>query len=272
MDYTEGNVKVNGVSIHYYRTGGAKPPLVLLHGATDNGLCWTPVAEQLAGDYDVIMPDAQGHGTSDRLDPGFAHIRHADQAVGLVKELGLPKPIIMGHSMGASTTVNIAVNYPDVPRAIVLEDPGWRMPAPGGGQTEEERKLHEEVREQMASYGSQTEADILARGRAEHPTWSEAELKPWAASKKQFDPTLFERLKMDMTTFEELVPRINVPTLLITASEGIVSEKAAARAAEIWRSGQPFKHVRINGAGHNIRREQPAAFMKALREFLASVK
>jgi N-formylmaleamate deformylase len=272
MNYTEGDVKVNGVGIHYYRTGGAKPPFALLHGATDNGLCWTPVAEQLAADYDVIMIDAQGHGKSDRLDPAFSHLKHADQAVGLLKQLGVNKPIIMGHSMGAGTTVNIAVNYPDVPRAIVLEDPGWRMPAPGGGQTEEERKLHEGVREQMASYGSQTEAEVLARGRAEHPTWSGAELTPWAAAKKQFDPTLFERLRMDMTTFEALVPKIDVPTLLITASEGIVSEEAAARAAKIWKSRHPFKYVRIKGAGHNIRREQPAAFMKVLREFLKSLK
>ena len=38
MNYTEGDVTVNGVNIHYYRTGGGKPPFVLLHGATDNGL------------------------------------------------------------------------------------------------------------------------------------------------------------------------------------------------------------------------------------------
>jgi N-formylmaleamate deformylase len=218
------------------------------------------------------MIDAQGHGKSDRLDPGFSHIKHADQAVGVLKQMGVKKPVIMGHSMGAGTTVNIAVNYPDVPKAIILEDPGWRMPAPGGGQTEDERKMHEGVRETMASYATQTEAEVLARGRTEHAVWSEAELKPWAGSKKQFDPALFERLKMDMTTFEQLVPKINVPTLLITSDEGIVSEEAAARAAELWKSTQPFKYVRIKGAGHNIRREQPAAFMKAVREFLNNLK
>jgi N-formylmaleamate deformylase len=272
MKYQEGDVKIEGIKIHYYRTGGTKPPLVLLHGATDNGLCWTPVAEQLAADYDVIMIDAQGHGKSDRLDPKFTGQRHADQAVGLLKQLGIQKPVIMGHSMGAGTTVNIAANYPDVPKAIVLEDPGWRMPAAGGGQTEEERQMHEGVRAMMASYAGSTEAQNMARGRKDNPKWSEAELKPWAQAKTQFDPKLFEGLRMDMTTFEQLVPKINVPTLLITADAGIVSEEAAARAAKIWKSKQPFKYVRIKGAGHNIRREQPAAYMKALREFLASVK
>ena len=77
---------------------------------------------------------------------------------------------------------------------------------------------------------------------------------------------------MNMTTFEDLVPKIDVPTLLITSSEGIVSEEAIARAQELWKSKQPFKYVRILGAGHNIRREQPNAFMRALREFLGSLK
>lgn len=62
MIYTEGDTMINGVKIHYYRTGGNKPPFVLLHGATDNGLCRTPVAEKLADKYDVIMPDALATG------------------------------------------------------------------------------------------------------------------------------------------------------------------------------------------------------------------
>ncbi|MGD0100048.1 MAG: alpha/beta hydrolase, partial [Acidobacteriota bacterium] len=35
-----GNVIIDGIKIHYYRSGGKKPPIVLLHGATDDGLCW----------------------------------------------------------------------------------------------------------------------------------------------------------------------------------------------------------------------------------------
>src|SRR3989304_3362844 len=174
MKYTEGDVKVNGISVHYYRTGGAKPPLALLHGATDNGLCWTPTAERLGAGHGGITTGAPGA----RHAGGFGPAKPAGGAGGLLKQLGVTKPVIMGHSMGAGTTVNIAVNYPDVPRAIVLEDPGWRMPAPGGGQTAEERQMHEGVREMMASYASQTEAEGLARGRKENPKGSERGRKP----------------------------------------------------------------------------------------------
>jgi len=48
-------LSVDDIQIHYYRTGGEKPTIVLSHGVTDDGLCWTPVAMALELDYDVIM-------------------------------------------------------------------------------------------------------------------------------------------------------------------------------------------------------------------------
>ena len=39
-------------------------PLILLHGLTDNGLCWNQIPMLLEVEYDVIMPDARGHGVS----------------------------------------------------------------------------------------------------------------------------------------------------------------------------------------------------------------
>ena len=158
LTYTEGDLKVKGIKIHYYRIGGKKPPFVLLHGATDNGLCWTPLAEFLAGKYDVIMPDAQGHGLSDRLDPAFSIENHTAQAVGLIKGLGLKKPIIMGHSMGAGTTVNIAVEYPSLPKAIILEDPAWiDQPPPGASKNSEEQARQQEAfRKSLAGMAERT--------------------------------------------------------------------------------------------------------------------
>ena len=62
-EWQQGDVLTNGIRMHYYRTGGDKPAMVLVHGFSDSGLCWTPVAKALAADYDVIMIDARGHGS-----------------------------------------------------------------------------------------------------------------------------------------------------------------------------------------------------------------
>ena len=58
-----GVCEANGINIHYLRTGGVKPPLVLLHGLMGSGACWSPLARSLEADYDVVMPDARGTGS-----------------------------------------------------------------------------------------------------------------------------------------------------------------------------------------------------------------
>ena len=60
-----GDVEVDELRLHYTRTGGANLPIVLAHGFSDDGLCWTPVAELLAAEFDVIMVDARCHRQSD---------------------------------------------------------------------------------------------------------------------------------------------------------------------------------------------------------------
>lgn len=269
LEYTDGYVTIGGVKIHYFRTGGEKPPFILLHGASDNGLCWTPVAELLAETYDVIMPDAQGHGLSDRLDPDFTFMSHAVQMVGLMQKLGIARPIIMGHSMGAGTTVNIATEYPDLPRAIVLEDPGWITEESFPAEDEAERqKQREEFMKALMGYGKRTREEIIEEGRKMNPTWSDAEIIPWAEAKLQFETAIFSSIRIDRPTYAELVPKIKCPALLIISDSGLVKKETAEHAARLWQSEKPFRWVQIKGAGHNIRREQFQAFCDNLFSFL----
>ncbi|HVK02732.1 MAG TPA: alpha/beta fold hydrolase, partial [Armatimonadaceae bacterium] len=71
-DWTTGYVEgSDGLRFHYARTGGGGPPVVLAHGFSDDGSCWTPVARALAPEYDVVMVDARGHGLSDAPEAGY---------------------------------------------------------------------------------------------------------------------------------------------------------------------------------------------------------
>lgn len=279
LQYTEGDLTLNGMKLHYYRTGGSKPPFLLLHGAGDSGLCWTPIAEALAKDYDVIMPDAQGHGLSDRLDKDFNYKSHAGNAAEFIKQLGINKPVIMGHSMGAGTTVQLAVDYDDLCQAIILEDPGW-MPPPPPGQVTEMEKQREGLKEYMIGLSKKTLPELIEECRRTNPLWPETEIKPWAESKIQFDPELFSHMVLDPRSYKELVPRINCPTLLLiaetspvfnVAQPGLVSREVAEDAAKLWKFSRPFKWVKIKGAGHNIRRENFPDYWAALTSFLKAL-
>ena len=65
QDWQLGDISSDGIRIHYYLTGGVdQSPLLLAHGFTDNGLCWTRTADALMSDFDVVMVDARNHGFS----------------------------------------------------------------------------------------------------------------------------------------------------------------------------------------------------------------
>ena len=93
--WTTGTCEANGINVHYLRTGGDKPPIVLLHGLMLNGACWTPLARALAEDYDVVMPDARGHGYSDAPDHGYSYNELATDVIGFIDVLRLAPPVLL---------------------------------------------------------------------------------------------------------------------------------------------------------------------------------
>jgi pimeloyl-ACP methyl ester carboxylesterase len=258
-EWQSGDVVANGIKIHYTRTGGGKPPLVLNHGATDNGLCWTPVAKAFEADYDVVMPDARGHGLSDAPETGYDHATRAADLAAFVEALRLDRPVVGGHSMGASQTLSFAAAYPDMLRAAILEDGGIRMPgyeptnrgAPGAA----------------LNYKSMTRDELIAHARQAHPAWSEEELGPWADSKLQVSPRHVgaPRAQLD---FRELLPKVTVPILLITSDPERGGGVTPEAAAEAKRLHPDTTVVRLSPAGHNVRREQFGPFVEAVRAFL----
>src|SRR6266581_6969260 len=99
--WSEGDVFANGIRHHYYRTGGEKPALLLLHGFNEYGLTWLRVAKELEQDYDVIMVDARGHGHSDGIAKGgYPPGATVEDIAGVIHALKLDRPRIIGFSMG----------------------------------------------------------------------------------------------------------------------------------------------------------------------------
>ena len=290
--WQSGDVETNGIKLHYTRTGGNKTPLVLSHGVTDSGLCWTPVAQALSADYDIIMVDARGHGRSEAPVSGYDPATQAADLRGLIAALNLHKPLIMGHSMGSVTTLVLAASYPDVPGAIVLEDPpGWWDATPniidaegedkagtrassiihGRKNTDEERLLG--MREWFNGLKHKTQAELIAEQRVAAPSWAEAELGPWAESKHQVSENVmnvFSPQGPRTLDWSGLLKAVTCPTLLITADNALGAILTPQNAKSLLALIPQLEIVHIPGAGHNIRREQFAAFMSAVRSFLAA--
>jgi N-formylmaleamate deformylase len=268
--WQSGDVKANGIRLHYTRTGGAKPPVVLAHGFSDDGLCWTPVAEVLAPDYDVIMVDARGHGRSDAPAHGYGPTDHAADLAGAIAALELRRPAVLGHSMGAATALALAGADPDVPGAILLEDPPAWWVAASATDAEIEERLAQR-RRWIEDLKSKTREELIVAQRAATPGWSEAELGPWADSKLRFNPSAMTMDPTGSLDWPATLARISCPALLITADPALGAILSDEMAGALQALVPQLRIAHITGAGHSIRRDQFDSYMQVVRGFLGEV-
>ena len=79
--WTENDLSIDGIGFHYVRTGdGQKPPLVLAHGFSDDGLCWLQMA--LDRGMKVIVNDH--HLLKEPLPDGVILVNHRQPGCGLL--------------------------------------------------------------------------------------------------------------------------------------------------------------------------------------------
>lgn len=276
-EWNEGQINANGITIHYYRTGGdKKPPILLLHGITDSGQCWPRVAVDLEGSYDAIMTDARGHGRSG-TSTDFSIALLADDAAAVIRALGLEKPYVWGHSMGAITAATFAAMYPDLVRAIILEDPPLRDEPLF--LTTPDKAMFQTGGEQQEQYGWQWLFELralpreerIARGFALNPNWAKEEIIPWADSKAELNIDILEPALAAVASaapWREVISRIECPILLITGDSelhAIVTPEIAQQASHLWKHGEV---LHMSGAGHNIHRDCYDETMASVRDFL----
>ncbi len=270
--WEEGEVAAGGTRIHYRRTGGSgKPSLVLVHGFTDDGLCWTPVARGLEDEYDIVMPDMAGHGLSSRA----SELKRLDMAAdlaSLIGALGLERPAIVGHSMGAMVAAQAVSRYPGLARALALEDPPWfppSSPPPGTGAEGGEPPIIAWAK--TLRFADRDE--LLAGYRRDHPSWPEDLATAMSDSKKRLDPEIIDALGDAVaaggSAWASVLSAIKAPLLIFTADPALGAIVGPEVVAGIRGIRPDAEIAPIPGAGHLIRFDAHEAFMRRLRDFLS---
>jgi len=263
--WTQHELLLNSVLLHYYRTGnGSKPALVLAHGFSDNGLCWLQTARDLEANFDIILPDARGHGLSERVRSGQP-VDMVSDLVGIIQALGLQHPIVGGHSMGAMVAFQLGVRYPEIPRALLLEDPPWWQ---GEGFPRVSQPHEHPMTPWVETITRLTLEELITQTRHEHPSWPEWVIQTWCPAKKQLDANILTILNIQGSDWPGSVPQIICPTLIVTADPekgGIVTPEIAARVQQL----NPLCQVaHIAGTGHHVRFENYSTYMEVLQTFL----
>ncbi|GAA4892965.1 alpha/beta hydrolase [Tessaracoccus lubricantis] len=248
------------MALHVHDHGDpAAPPLVLIHGLTDDGTCWPDAVARWERDHHVLAVDQRGHGRS----PGFSEEQFRrvpevmrDDVAAVLRQLGRPA-ILVGHSLGGLVAARVAQGYPELVRAIVLEDPAKPAPHWDGANTEFSRQ-------QLAFVEAVTQdPDGEVTRMLQETPWTDTELEPWAESKARVDREYLRRgLYLGDTAWEEMFSALTVPTLIVVPVDGEMAPDPARIDNDL------VEVVEIPGAGHCIRRDRPDEFHAVVDAFL----
>lgn len=260
--WTAGNCKANGIDIHYLRTGGDYPPLVALHGLLGSGACLAPLASTLEDAFDVVLPDARGHGRSSVPAKGYLYRDLAGDVVELIERLNLDAPILLGHSMGGMTAAVVAGQLGSAVSGVILVDPTFISP-------ERQREVFEsDVAEDQRRSLASSRSDLLAQSRLRNPYRSAEILEYLVDARLQTSMSAFEVLTPPNPDYHELIRSISVPILLVVGGKGIVS---LGTAHELQKLNPLLRYELIPDGGHGLPYDQPERLGAGIMSFLRSL-
>jgi pimeloyl-ACP methyl ester carboxylesterase len=261
---SRGPARVRGIEMAYDDTGGSGAALVLLHGFPFDRSMWRGQTSALGGEFRVVAPDLRGLGETP-LGNDVTIEAMADDVAALLDELKLGRVVLGGLSMGGYVAFEFFRKFPGRARALVLAD--TRPQA----DTEEGRRAREENAQRALKEGMvpiveamlpkllsaktrERGGEVLERVRAmmlgTSPEGAAAALRAMALRRDQTD----------------LLPSINVPTLIVVGDEDSITPPSDAEAMTAKIEGSRL--VVVEGAAHLSNVERPEEFNRALVKFL----
>jgi pimeloyl-ACP methyl ester carboxylesterase len=280
VHWTEGDITANNIRQHYYRTGGDKLPLLLLHGFNEYGLTWLRVARELEQDYDIIMLDARGHGHSNGITTGFSTSLLVEDVVEAIHVLKLDRPHIIGLSQGGTTVLHLAATYPHLLHSFIIE--GWGDQHQPSSFTKSEGYIAWYNSwlawlEQLRTLDHQER--MLSALPQLFPTmagslWPEIEYVPMVEAYALFNLDLARNSMQLWSNSEkedpnELLQQVTCPALIMKHAWTFPSPGSQPAVREMPSQQSNIKIVYFDNTGHLIRRQAFEQYMILIREFLS---
>ncbi len=251
---------VNGTEIYYELQGKEGAPwLVLSHSLACNVRMWDPTVEALKDRFRILNYDMRGHGQSAAPAGAYTLEMLADDVLALMQHAGIRKARFAGLSIGGMIGQTIALTNPSVLDKMVLADTGHSQP-PEAIQQWKDRIAIAESKGMKALVDSTMQRWFTESFRKSEPAQKIAAI---IAATPVAGYVGCGRAIMGLNTTARL-KEIRMPVLAITGAE----DPSAPGTKYIGENVPGAKLVVIPNAAHIANVEQPAAFNRALADFL----
>jgi|SRR5579863_569936 len=252
------------LTFHYVQWGESGTPIVCVSGITANAFCFQALADELSHNHRVYAYDLRGRGDSDKPERGYSVEIHADDLVKLIDAWGLERPVVLGHSLGGYVALYFAAYYPDKLSKLILVDAGAAPP----WKTANERPAWLAIT--MGRLGMPVPSFVEYKQRLKAvpflgPYWNKyldtyfehdvIHRNDGSVVAKTYRDGAFEDLDDEEgRKVEPLWARVQVPTLLLRAGQGILSDNdqllPEESAAAIQRSIKDCRYVNFPTLNH----------------------
>jgi len=119
--------KGDGLKIQLAVWEGKGKQILCIHGLTANCRFWDCLALALSPPHRIIAMDLRGRGLSDKPPTGYSIEHHCKDVLSLIDDLGLKRPVLMGHSLGAFISLVFSAKYPQRVDRLILVDGGGKL-------------------------------------------------------------------------------------------------------------------------------------------------
>lgn len=177
----------------------------------------------------------------------------------LVQQLGLPVPVLIGHSMGGMTAALTATRIGHLLRGLVLVDPTFLS-------RDRQREVHEsDVADQHRTALSLGRTALIEDALTRHTRRSPELIEVQVDARLNTSLGAFDILRPPNPPYRELVSALDVPTLLVIGDRPVVTLDMAAELCEL---NACVRVDQIDDAGHGLPFDQPERLAQSIAAFV----
>jgi len=256
-------VRANGIVMNYEVVGQGEC-LALVHGAGDSLHMWYEQVPVLSRRFRVLTYDVRGFGETELPESEVGLEVLAEDLHQLLRGLAVDGAFVLGYSMGGRIALQLALDHPDLVRALILANSGVGATPPAPEAVERRESLFALLeRGDLEAVAEQMTAASFSPGLKERDP---ARFQRYKAIKLRNDPRRFARVWGALATAPPPeLGRLSCPVLIIAGERDSFLTLDAARAAH---AAIPNSRLEVLPTGHAAAIEAPADFNRIVEEFL----
>ena len=266
----------DGVQL-YFEEAGSGDAVIFVHEYAGDYRTWEPQMRYLSRQYRCITFSARGFPPSDipEVDVAYSQAISRDDVIAILDHLHIDRAHVVGHSMGAYTSLHVGLDYPERVRSLTIAGCGWGSDP---GAREQASDMGKAIAKMFRDEGIKVAAEKYAKYpvrlqyQAKDPRGWEEFVRLLSEHSGEGHALVMLNVQLKRATLYELRDRLKtlmIPTLVVSGDE---DDWCLDGSVYLKRTVPTAALMVLPRSGHTITSEEPDAFNRALMDFFSAAQ